>query len=130
MFPIGTYMYEKPEGEDNGHLGRHITLRYKVIHTAMILTMNCPEDYMRVIGYPAILDENAKVMEDIYGYSETLYVCNTYQFNDYSCYDFNLFSEEDKRRYREEHYNIDLQNAYELGNRLVEKAINQYQGIL
>ena len=76
---------------------------------------------MRQIGYPAILDENAKVMEDIFGYSETLYVCNTYQFNDYSRYDFNLFSEADKRKYRDEHYAIDLKNAYELGKRLVEK---------
>lgn len=76
---------------------------------------------MRQIGYPAILDENAKVMEDIFGYSETLYVCNTYQFNDYSRYDFNLFSEEDKRKYRDEHYDIDLKNAYELGKRLAEK---------
>ena len=23
MFPIGTYMYEKPDDESNGHLGRH-----------------------------------------------------------------------------------------------------------
>lgn len=123
MFPVGTYLYERPEGDDaDAHQGRHITLRDKVIPTAMILTMNCPEDYMRHIGYPAILDENAKVLEDIFGYSETLYVCNTYQFNDYSRYDFNLFSEEDKRKYRDEHFGIDLQNAYELGRRLVEKA--------
>ena len=27
-----------------------------------------------------------------------------------------------KRKYRDEHYDIDLQNAYELGKRLVEKA--------
>ena len=71
---------------------------------------------------PAILDENAKVMEDIFGYAETLYVCNAYQFNDYSRYDFNLFSEENKRRYRDEHYDIDLKIAYGLGKRLVEKA--------
>lgn len=113
MFPIGTYMYEN---------GKHVTLRDKVIPTAMIFTMNCPEDYMKTIGYPPILEENVKVMNDIYGYSETLYVCNTYQFNDYSRYDFNLFSEEAKRKYRDEHYDIDLQNAYELGKRLVEKA--------
>lgn len=77
---------------------------------------------MRQIGYPPILEENTKVMADIFGYSETLYVCNTCQFNDYSRYDFNLFSEEDKRKYRDEHYDIDLQNAYELGKRLVQKA--------
>jgi len=112
-FPVGTYLYEN---------GKHITLRNKVIPTAMIFTMNCPEDYMKQINYPTLLEENTKVMADIFGYSETLYACNTYQFNDYSRYDFNLFSEEDKRRYRDEHYNIDLQNAYELGKRLVEKA--------
>lgn len=120
MFPIGTYLYEDSA---DGKSRRHVVLRDKVIPTAMILTMNCPEDYMRAIGYPPILDENAKVMDDIFGYSETLYVCNTYQFNDYSRYEFNLFSEEDKRRWRDEHYDIDLQNAYNLGKRLVEKAL-------
>lgn len=113
MFPVGTYMYEN---------GKHITLRDKVIPTAMIFTMNCPEDYMRQIGYPTLLEENTKVMADIFGYSETLYACNTYQFNDYSRYDFNLFSEEDKRHYRDEHFATDLQNARDLGRRLVEMA--------
>ncbi len=112
-FPVGTYMYEN---------GKHITLRDKVIPTAMIFTMNCPEDYMKQIGYPTLLEENTKVMADIFGYSETLYACNTYQFNDYSRYDFNLFSEEDKRRYRDEHFATDLQNARDLGRRLVEMA--------
>ena len=115
-FPVGTYMYEN---------GKHITLRDKVIPTAMIFTMNCPEDYMRQIGYPPILEENTKVMADIFGYSETLYACNTYQFNDYSRYDFNLFSEEDKRRYRDEHFATNLQNARNLGHRLVEMAKQQ-----
>ena len=113
MFPVGTYLYEN---------GRHITLRDKVIPTAMIFTMNCPEDYMKEIGYPPILEENTRCMADIFGYSETLYACNTYQFADYSRYDFNLFSEAEKRQHRDQHFSIDLQNAYSLGQRLVEKA--------
>lgn len=113
MFPVGTYLYEN---------GKHITLRDKVIPTAMIFTMNCPKDYMKEIGYPPILEENTKCMADIFGYCETLYACNTYQFSDYSRYDFNLFSEEEKRKYRDEHFATDLQNAYELGKRLTEKA--------
>jgi hypothetical protein len=64
-------------------------------------------------------------MADIFGYSETLYACNTYQFNDYSRYDFNLFSEEEKRKYRDEHFATDLQNAYELGKRLVGKCTEE-----
>jgi multimeric flavodoxin WrbA len=113
MFPVGTYLYEN---------GKHICLRDKVIPTAMIFTMNCPEGYMQQIGYPTLLEENTKGMADIFGYSETLYACNTYQFNDYSRYDFNLFSEEDKRRYRDEHFDIDLQNARELGRKLAVMA--------
>lgn len=113
LFPIGTYHYE------NGH---HKVLRDKVIPSAMIFTMNCPSDLMKQIGYVPILEENAKVMQDIYGYAETLYACNTYQFNDYSRYDFTLFSEEEKRQYRDAHWQEDLQNAFELGRRLVELA--------
>ena len=37
-------------------------------------------------------------------------------------YDINLFSEEDKRRYRDEHFATDLHNARDLGRRLVEMA--------
>lgn len=38
------------------------------------------------------------------------------------CLKFTYFSEEDKRRYRDEHFPTDLQNAFDLGKRLVEKA--------
>lgn len=37
-------------------------------------------------------------------------------------HDFNLFREEDKRRHRDEHFATDLQNARNLGRRLVEMA--------
>ena len=48
-FPVGTYLIEN---------GQRICLRDKVIPTAMIFTMNCPEALMQKIGYPAILEEN------------------------------------------------------------------------
>ena len=116
MFPVGTYLYEN---------GKHVTLRDKVIPTAMILTMNCPKEMMEKVGYPPILEENAKVLADIFGYSETLYAFNTYQFTDYSRYDMNLFTEEEKRAYRDAHFADDLAAARELGKRLVEKAISE-----
>ena len=73
--------------------------------------------------HPTILSDIAKTMEQIMGYNELLYVCNTYQFKDYSRYDFNLFDEEIKRKYRDEHFDIDLKNAYDLGVSLARKAI-------
>ena len=114
MFPIGTYHYEN---------GVQKVLRDKVIPTGMIFTMNCPEQMAVQIHYPMLLETaNTKIMEAIYGYAETLYAFNTYQFADYSRYDFTLFSEEEKRRHRDEHWQQDLQRAYELGRRLVEMA--------
>jgi hypothetical protein len=71
--------------------------------------------------------ESAMLREN-FGHSETLYVCNTYQFTDYSRYAFTYFSEEDKRKYRDEHFATDLQNAFELGKRLVcncTRALNE-----
>jgi multimeric flavodoxin WrbA len=51
LFPMGTYLYENlPDGTR-----KHVIIRDKVIPSAMIFTMNCPEDYMRQIGYPPIL---------------------------------------------------------------------------
>ena len=57
--------------------------------------------------------------------SVRLYACNTYQFADYSRYAMTVFKEENKRRYRDEHFETDLQNAYELGKRLVKQAEEQ-----
>lgn len=58
-------------------------------------------------------------------YAEVLYVNNTYQFSDYIRYDINMFPEEMKRKQRDEHFPLDLQNAYDLGKRLTEMAINE-----
>ena len=90
--------------------------------TAMIFTMNIPEEAMEDWKYPTLLGTCEKQLRENFGHSETLYACNTYQFNDYSRYAVTYFSEEDKRRYRDEHFATDLQNAYELGQRLVVKA--------
>jgi hypothetical protein len=90
--------------------------------TANIFTMNCPEEMMKKIGYPAILEENTNTLRSVFGACETLYAFNTYQFADYSRYDITLFSEEAKRAYRDEHFKKDLENAKELGSRLVWRA--------
>ena len=94
-FPVYSYHYED---------GKPLVCRDKVIETANIFTMNCPESMMKDIGYP------------------TLYACNTYQFADYSRYDMTLFTEEEKRVHRDAHFEADLAAAHALGKRLVEKS--------
>ena len=112
-FPVYSYHYED---------GKPLVCRDKVIETANIFTMNCPEEMMKDVGYPTLLEANTQVLAAVFGASETLYVCNTYQFPDYSRYDMTLFTEEEKRAYRDAHFATDLANAHDLGKRLVERA--------
>ena len=112
-FPVYSYHYED---------GKPLVCRDKVIETANIFTMNCPESMMKDIGYQILLEANTQTLAAVFGASETLYICNTYQFTDYSRYDFNIFSEEEKRTYRDTHFATDLANAHDLGKRLVERA--------
>ena len=94
----------------------------KNVPTAMIYTMNCPENMAEQVNYPTLLSPNEQALKMLFGYCETLCAYNTYQFNDYSSYDVAMFKEKDKARQRKEQFPKDLQNAHELGKRLVGKA--------
>ena len=112
-FPVYSYHYEN---------GKPLVCRDKVVETANIFTMNCPEGMMKEIGYPTLLESNTQTLETVFGASETLYACNTFQFADYSRYDMTLFDEEEKRAHRDAHFPADLAAARALGRRLAEKA--------
>lgn len=114
LFPIMRY-----EVNPDGSRPRNID---RTIYSGLIYTMNCPEDLAAKIHYPEYLEPNAQAMGLVLGHCETLCAYNTYQFNDYSRYDCSMFSEPVKAKYRDEHFGIDLQNAYDLGKRLAEKA--------
>ena len=49
---------------------------------------------------------------------------NTYQVKNYDRYELASFPEPMKRQYRDEHWEQDLQNAYDAGRRMAEKALN------
>ena len=112
-FPVYSYRYED---------GAPCVCRDKVIETANIFTMNCPKDWMEKFNYPALLESNTETLKTVFGESESLYACDTYQFTDYSRYDMNLFDEAAKRAHRDAQFSTDLATARALGKRLVEKA--------
>ncbi len=114
MFPAGSYVLD-----ENGKPNNYFKNGKK---TAMIYTMNVPEEALDAYNYPQILKANADCMKMVFGHCEELYICNTYQFKDYSKYDINMFKEEDKARHRKDHFPIDLQNAFALGKRLAEST--------
>ncbi len=113
LFPIYSYHYEE---------GKPKVCRDKVIPCGMIFTMNLPKEMYVDWGYEEALKQTPKSMGEIMGYCETLNICNTYQFRDYSRYDITLFDEEEKRAYRDANFENDLKNAYDLGRRIAEKA--------
>ena len=57
------------------------------------------------------------------GEPERLVAYNTYQVKDYARYELAGFSEEAKRRYRDEHWQHDLQQAREAGRRMAETIL-------
>jgi len=59
------------------------------------------------------------------GQPEKLYAYNTYQVKNYANFELGGFSEEAKRQYREEHWEEDLQKAFDAGKRMAETIINK-----
>lgn len=115
VFPLISY--------DAGEHGERIQIRDKLVPTAVIFTMNCPEQLMKQINYPTLLGETGKNLMYAFHHNEVLYSCDTYQFNDYSRYAAAMFDETKKREHRDKQFPIDLENAFQLGKRLVEKAV-------
>ncbi len=57
------------------------------------------------------------------GQPEKLYAYNTYQVKNYANFELGGFSEEAKRKYREAHWEEDLQKAFEAGKHMAETII-------
>lgn len=115
LFPVHTYLVDKETGGLK-------SLRPKTIPCGVIFTMNCPRDWMEKYNYPVILEDNVKSLNHVFGYSEALYSCDTYQFVDYSKYDIDLFDEKEKARVRDTQFPKDLQAAFNMGIKMVNIA--------
>lgn len=91
----------------------------RTISTGFIYNMNITSEQADRVHIKSNLDKYRRSITEILGCApEVLYVYNTWQFSDYSKYESSIFSEEDKRRQREEQFPKDCQAAYEMGIRL------------
>jgi multimeric flavodoxin WrbA len=97
------------------------TLFGRKIRTGFIYTAGAKEQMVKEMGF----DRNAQITEmamaRIFGSCESLFVTDTYQFDDYSKYTSTLFNPEEKKKRRDEHFPKDCRKAFELGGRLVRK---------
>ena len=88
----------------------------KKVKTGLIYTMNVADGNY----YSNLISSHKGTFEWLLGETETMCACDTLQFDDYSLYSGDMFSEEHKKAHREQQFPADLQNAYEMGRRLAE----------
>ena len=112
FFPV--LRYTAPPGSAAG----------KKVNFAFVYTMNIPESAITEYGYKETLEKTLKFPELVFKSdpAEVLYVCDTYQFSDYSLYESSLFDPEHKKLMRDQQFPLDLAKAFAMGRRLAEKA--------
>jgi len=102
-----------------------MTLYLKNIPVGYIYTLGAKEEYLDAFGFRKVMELNEGVATRIFGYSESLYSTDTYQFDDYSKYVADRFDPEEKAKRRAEVFPQDCEKAFEMGVRFVirQKAI-------
>ena len=87
------------------------------VNVGIILTMNAPENYYR-LAYQKKADEIAQSFRALNGTVEVYACCDTLQTAEYSRFSMAGFSEEHKKAVREQHFPLDLAEAFQMGARL------------
>lgn len=93
----------------------------KKMPVLLTYTMNANPEQAKVICQMMGIMENC--LERAYGDVEHVDAYNTYQVKNYDRYELAAFPEPMKRQYREEHWEQDLQKAFEAGKRIAEKIL-------
>ena len=93
----------------------------KNIPVGYIYTMNITEDLFEAFGLRKVIELNENFATRIFGYSESLYSTNTYQFDDYSKYVADKYDPAEKAKRRKEVFPQDCQKAFEMGARFVKR---------
>lgn len=93
----------------------------KKLEMAFIYTMNVPPEIMEQYGYRDYLEKTHKFPALVFGSQniDVLYVNDTYQFDDYSRYESDMFDPEHKKQMRETVFPQDCRKAFELGRKIV-----------
>jgi multimeric flavodoxin WrbA len=112
MFPAHTYLIDR----ENGGLKRILD---HTLPVGVIMTMNATEEQFKQHHYDVVLGDNEWSLRAVFGYSETLYAFDTFQYTDYTKYDCDLFDPVHKAKVRDEQFPKDLQAAYEMGKNVV-----------
>ena len=88
----------------------------------IIYTMNVTEGGFKLY-YGSKFDILENAMERLYSKPYSLKVYDTFQFSDYSKYENYAFDPELKAKRKEEHFPIDLKDAYDLGVKIAQDSL-------
>lgn len=94
------------------------------LRSAFIWTMNITEEALATNSQAKLMERTASYLARTFGASETLAVCDTYQFTDYAKYMSTVWDPAAKARRRKEVFPKDLERAFALGARLADAAGN------
>ncbi len=92
------------------------------IPTGLIYTMNVKQNYLGQLGYAQNFKSMETTMQRTFGAAESIFVTDTYQFDDYSKYETSAFNEEEKAKRRKEVFPEDCRKAFEMGAGLAEQS--------
>ena len=115
LYPVLSYN-PKSDGAGNSQM----SLLGRTVPNAIIYTMGSTEQVGA--SYNPMIEDNKRFLQMLYGYSEALCSYDTYMMSDYSRYDMMDGVEERRAKQRDEQFPKDLEAAYALGQRLVQKA--------
>lgn len=90
------------------------------INAVFFYTMNATEEYYKNMKEKS-LQAHPEILKRLGGSVEVYASLDTYQFNDYSKYHAGLVDEAHKRKVREEQFPKDMEAAYEIGRKLMNK---------
>ena len=93
------------------------------INTAMIYTMNVPEEMLQPMGYDWIFSMTKMMLERHFGACELLLSTNTLQYDDYDKFESEIFDKEAKVKRHAEVFPEDCKRAFELGVRMASGKI-------
>lgn len=96
------------------HAG-YATIAPKRMKTAFAYTMNVDENWMAEAGYERTLASMQSFIGRVFTPPQALYVCNTYQIEDFAKYEIEAFNEADKLAHKARQFPVDLKRAFDLG---------------
>jgi len=94
----------------------------KELPVGFIYTMGANERFMKDLSIDRHIELNEMILARIFGFSESLVVTDTYQFDDYSKY-VSSFDVEEKTKIRKEVFPLYCKKAFEMGAKFANPKI-------